>query len=439
MTICAPVLLALAFFGIAAQESPPTKPMPGTPAQSTIAANSVDPQPLTLPEALLLAEQYSPQLRAAQAQIEGAAAGIVTAKTYPNPDALYLGGNQYGRRGFGAVPGLTQHFGVAQSIDLPHRRRTRIDAATLSRTSTEFGLQETRLEVGTTVKQDFYEVLRRRGEYRLGQDTLKLVEELRRRIKVRVDVGESGRLELIRADAELATVRASVRSSQLRLVTAISALRAAIGLPLSKNINVQGAVDPRIQLPPLSDLRTVVFARHPSLKRATTDVRQARASLESQIAQRVPQPAFQAEYEPQPDLQYFRIGVSIPIPIWNRNQGPIRQAQALIDRTTATADIQRLQLTNNLESAYGQYQVADEQAVSFESGPLREANAAVTAAEAAYKSGERGIIDVLDAQRVLRSVRLDYLNAQFDRQAALIELQQLRALDPVKGTKGNTP
>jgi len=51
------------------------------------------------------------------------------------------------------------------------------------------------------------------------------------------------------------------------------------------------------------------------------------------------------------------------------------------------------------------------------------------AAEAAYQFGERGIIDVLDAQRVLRSARLDYLNAQFDRQAALIELEQLRARD----------
>ena len=424
-----PLMLLLPPILAAAQKSSP--PPPGTLAAQSI---STSHQLLTLSEALSLAEQHSPQLQAAKAQIAGARAGIMTAKAYPNPDAIYLGGNQYARLP-GAVPGLIQHFGFSQPIDLPRQRNARINVAKLGQTSTEFGLDETRLEVESTVKQDFYEVLRRKGEYQLAQDNLKLVEELRRRIQVKVDVGESGKLELIRADAESATVRASVKSSQLRLVTAISALRAAIGSPLSKDIDVVGSVDPRVKLPPLDDLRKLVFARHPSLKRADTEVKRAQAELKSQRAQRIPQPSLQAEYEPQPDLQYFRVGFSIPVPVWNRRQGPIAEAQAEIDRATATDDIQRLQLTNSLESAYGQYQVADEQVLSFQSGALKEAQAALTAAEAAYKSGERGIIEVLDAQRVLRSVRLDYLDAQFDRQAALIELEQLRAIN----SKGNTP
>jgi cobalt-zinc-cadmium efflux system outer membrane protein len=50
-------------------------------------------------------------------------------------------------------------------------------------------------------------------------------------------------------------------------------------------------------------------------------------------------------------------------------------------------------------------------------------------AEAAYRLGERGILDYLDAQRVFRSVSNDYLNARFDRQSALIDLERLRALE----------
>jgi cobalt-zinc-cadmium efflux system outer membrane protein len=94
------------------------------------------------------------------------------------------------------------------------------------------------------------------------------------------------------------------------------------------------------------------------------------------------------------------------------------------------ADLRRLEINANLERAYGLYEVATQQLVSFEDGVLREADAAVKAAEAAYRFGERGIIDVLDAQRVLRTVRLDYLSAQYDLQAALIEIEQLRAVDP---------
>lgn len=429
------VLLLLPILGMAEQKNSPP-PFPGTLGPANISTNE---QALTLTEALALAEQNSPQLKAAQADITGAHAGIVTAKAYPNPEAIYLGGRQYRRLPDG-VPGLIQHFGVSQPIDLPGQRSARLDVAKLGQRSTEYGLEETRLEVQSAVKQNFYEVLRRKGEYQLAQDNLKLVEELRRRIQVKVDVGESGKLELIRADAELATVRAAVKSSQLQLVTAISALRAVIGSPLSKQLDVVGQVDPRVNLPPLSDLRKLVFANHPSLKRAQTEVQRAQAELKSQRAQRVPRPSVQAEYEPQPDIQYFRVGLSIPIPAWNQRQGPIAEAQASIDRATATDDIQRLQLTNSLESAYGQYQVADEQVISFQSGALKEGQAALNAAEAAYKSGERGIIEVLDAQRVLRSVRLDYLDAQFDRQAALIELEQLRAINPTEiKPSGNKP
>ena len=96
---------------------------------------------------------------------------------------------------------------------------------------------------------------------------------------------------------------------------------------------------------------------------------------------------------------------------------------------TAVAQTRRVQLLATLERAYSMYQVADQQVQIAETGTLRQAAAAVDAAQAAFKFGERGIIEVLDAQRVLRSARMDYLNAQFDRQQALIELEQLRAID----------
>ena len=89
----------------------------------------------------------------------------------------------------------------------------------------------------------------------------------------------------------------------------------------------------------------------------------------------------------------------------------------------------RLELSSAVERAYSGYQIADQQVASIEGGPLRGAQAAVDGAEAAFRFGERGIIEVLDAQRVLRSIRSDYLSAQYDREAALIELEQLRAID----------
>ena len=123
------------------------------------------------------------------------------------------------------------------------------------------------------------------------------------------------------------------------------------------------------------------------------------------------------------------------MPIFNRREGQIAEAEATRRQAAAVADSQRVQLLAALERAYDMYQLASQQVQISEEGTLRQAELAVQAAQAAFKFGERGILEVLDAQRVQRSARLDYLNAQFDRQQALIEIEQLRAID----LGGNTP
>ncbi|HWC00269.1 MAG TPA: TolC family protein, partial [Bryobacteraceae bacterium] len=384
---------------------------------------------LTLERALALAEQYNPQLRAAMAQTEGARAGILTARARPNPDVIVGAGRQRATRD-SAIPGPGQLFSFNQPLELPAVRRSRIQAAEEGRTSSEFALSEMRLAVRAAVQQTFYQVLRRKGEVELARENLKLIEDLQRRIQVQVKVGEAARLELVRADAEVATARLSVRSAQLQLVNAISALRAAINAPQGESLDPQGKLDPAAILPPLNELREEVLARHPALSQAQAEIRRSAARLENERALRMPQPSLRADFERQPDLSLFRFGISLPLPLWNRRQGEIGEAVASLHQMNAVAEARRVEITAALERAYGTYQVASEQITALEEGTLKEAEAALRAAEAAYRFGERGILEVLDAQRVLRTVRLDFLNAQFDRQAALIELEQLQAFGP---------
>lgn len=384
-------------------------------------------QELTLREALELAQRYNPQLRAAQAAIAGATASITTARAYPNPEFSTGFGRQQ-RTQLSNVLGQQGVFSFSQPLELSSLRRARASVAEIGLQSSEFAASEALLEVRATVKQAFFEAIRRQSEVELSQDTLRLIEDLRRRIQVQVDVGEAARLELTRADAELATARVAVRSSELRRATALAGLRAAIGAPLD-GLNPQAALDPPPLLPSLEELRQDVLARHPALGQAQAEVRrgEARMDLERELVK--PQPALRTDVERQPDVWVARMGVTVTLPAWDRRKGQIAEAAAAIRQANALADYRRLELTAALERAYGQYEVASEQLVAFESGALREAQAALDAAEAAFRFGERGILEVLDAQRVLRTVRSDYLNAQFDREAALIELERLRAID----------
>jgi cobalt-zinc-cadmium efflux system outer membrane protein len=187
-------------------------------------------------------------------------------------------------------------------------------------------------------------------------------------------------------------------------------------------------LEQRIALPAIHVIRSAVLDSHPSLKQAQTDKEVAKALLGRQEALRIPQPVAFAEFENQPDLRFWRAGVTVPLPIFDRRKGQIEEAKAGVYRADALIEKQRLELISALEGAYAQYQLADQQVAALQAGPLHAAEQAVRAAQDAYRFGERGLVEVLDAQRVLQSVRGDLLDAQYARQSAQVDLEELGAL-----------
>lgn len=383
---------------------------------------------LTLEQAISLAEDYHPLLRAGIAQIEAAQAGLTTARAYPNPSVGVVSGYQTYRVP-GNVRGFSQFFSFQQPLELGNLRSTRLNVAQFHREANEFLLSGTRITVLTGIRRAFYQALRRRSEIEILNENLRLVNELRNRIQVRVDVGEAGRMELIRADAELVTARTATNSANLMYISAVAQLRVAVGSTLDPELTVEGQLDAPVVLPPLEDLRTQALESHPAMSYMRSVIRRSKAQVDYEVAQRRPQPSLVAEVERPPDSPSYRVGVAIPLNLWNKREGPIAEAAAQARAAEAQSRSRELEFVSALESAYARYNLASQQLAAFEQGLLREANEAVRAAEAAYRLGERGILEVLDAQRVLRTVRLDLLNAQFDRQAALVDLDELRATD----------
>src|SRR5581483_7450102 len=356
-------------------------------------------QTLTLAQALELADQSHPLLQAGLAQIDIARAGIVTAKAYPNPQAVAGVGRQSVRVA-GNVSGNVSIYGVAQPLELGPLRPTRIQLAERFQDSSTAAVALTRLSVLAAVRRTFYQVLRRRGELDIANENLRLVEDLRNRTQVRVDVGEAGRLELTRAEAEVATARTLANSTRLRLVSELSQFRAAVAAPLDEDLMLQGDLDPAVTLPPLEELRKETLSRHPALALARSEVQRADARVDYEQALVRPQPVLRTDVERYPDVPNFRVGIEIPLPFWNRREGPIAEAVAGLRQTNSILQARQIEILAALEGAYGRYQVATQQLAAFEQGLLQEAEEALRAAELAFQLGERGILEVLDAQRV---------------------------------------
>jgi cobalt-zinc-cadmium efflux system outer membrane protein len=405
--------------------------MPVEPAVSAQTSMRAEGKSLSLEEAIAIAVNNNPRLREASAETSRATALARTARAYTNPSIEVFAGKQSSRPiPTPGVPGLLQHYAAYQTIEIPSERNARQQAAKFDITSSEAGQQGVRLSVVADVKRTFYNTLRRREQVRHAEANLKLVEDLLRRVKVEVDVGEKGRLELTRAEAEQARAIFAVRSAQIEFANSIALLRAAIAAPADANLNPQGSLEPRVVLAPMQEVRERVLAAHPAVAQSQAEIDSAKASLDRSRALRIPQPVAFGEFENQPDLRFWRLGVTVPLPLWDRRKGQVDEAKANITRSAAVLDRRRLEIISALERAYEQYQLADQQTTLLEGGALRAAESAVDAAEAAYRFGERGIVEVLDAQRVLQSVRGDLLDAQFARQSALVDLEELGAVAP---------
>jgi cobalt-zinc-cadmium efflux system outer membrane protein len=332
---------------------------------------------LTLPQALELAEKNSPRLKTAAAELERSRSGIRTASAYPNPEIEALTGGVRAR-----VPGVTSGRGlsvaIGQPIDLPSHRAPRIRAAEQGLESARLAAMEARLLLRADVKQAFYTVMRRRAEYELLLDNQKLLEQTRNRIALSVSVGERAKFELVRIEAELANATNQAASAGLRVTQALAQLR------------------PR---------------------------------LESERALKVPRPTLFAGIDRDPEQSRALVGISIPIPVWDQRQGPVGEAVATFQQSISVAEQTRLELRSDLELNHSRLLVARQQIAAFEGGLIRQAESALRVAEAAFRFGERGFLEVLDAQRVLRSVRADFLNARFDKQSALVEIERLTVRD----------
>ena len=388
---------------------------------------------LTLNEALHLAAEHSPALAAAKAQERSAQAALNTALAYPNPEIELASGYSQPRQ-TDVSKGSNALVGISQQLELPGLRAARRQGAEAGIVSGAAALGEARLNQHSAVTQTFYEVQRRQEEAALAAENHALLLLIRNRVKIKVDVGESPRYELVKSEAEALAAGSASRSAGLRVNQAKDQLRTLIGAPLAENFEIVPEAPISADLPELNTLRQDLLARQPLLKQAEAETHKALARVELERASRLPQPRLNFVSERDPDINQWRVGVALPLPLWNHREGPIGEAVAGLQRAEAEARQVHLGLLSALTQAYGRYQIAKSQVQTFESGLMKEAENAMKVAEAAYRFGERGILDYLDAQRVLRNTRVDFLNARYELQAALIEIERLRAT-PITGEK----
>lgn len=378
----------------------------------------------TLAQIVSISAEQNPSINISKAREESAAANVITAKTFANPQFEVGAGPTSYRTPGGQGSNGNWGLALSQPIDFPSVRQARREIAENNVQVAALGTDVTRTEVRTRVKSAFYDVIQRQAVMGLAEADRNLLKDIRERVKLRVDVGEAPKYELIKADTEALAAERDYQAARVRVTEAKAYLRGLIGAAIPEDYSLVGDLPLSSSLPNIDDLRSRIDDAA-QLKQIRAAIKTSEANLRLQQQLRNPGLTVRAGVEQDPDLRQLRLGISIPLPVWDQRSGPIAQAAAEVKEVNAILSDRELAIKREIESAYQRYLIAQQQVAAFENGLLSQAEAVLKVAEAAYRFGERGILDYLDAQRTKRMVRKDYLSARYEYINTMLEIERL--------------
>lgn len=378
-----------------------------------------------LPTLERLAINSNRAILSAHEQINAARAAVTTAAAFPNPELEYLAGTVRSR-GSG-IPGDAKSVMLTQPLDFPWLRTARIDAALAGQTEVQAGVDVFIADSLALVRLRYYESLRREAELKNAREDAELMEGVRSRIAWRVETGESARFELIKAEAEVLNALKAVQAAGFRTLQAKALLRQSVGDSLPEDFVLKGSLTQVPDIESLGDSRGRMVQANPDLLKKRAELQRAERMFELEKVKRLPTLSLKAGREEDPEVRTSRVGVAITIPLWDRRAGPVAEAQANVARARYALEAQEFSGGQALASAYQIYGIARAQVVALESGIVKKAEAALKVSEAAYRAGERGFLEVIDAQRVYRAARAELITARFELASAWIDIERLRA------------
>ncbi len=410
---------------------PPISSLPTARWQNSDAAEKSvrDPirGPLTLDEAVALALEYNPALRAAGYELQARENEAHQAGRPPNPE-LEAGVDEFGGSGSrSGAKALEVGGGLAQTIELGGDRRARADVAAHGSELAAVGAEATRLDVITEVRQAFAAVLVAEARLALAEEQRVIARRLADTVERRANEGAVSPLEARRARVA-AVIAVTVQKRARRTVQGTRARLAATFGGDATAIEVEGDLTALASVPDLEEL-ILLLPLNPEVAQYAAIQNQARARARLERARRIPNPTVRigGAYFNDVGEPAVTSGISIPLPFLDTNRGAIRAAEARIMASEADAESAFLRMEWELTTTYGTLAVSVESARMLRDEALPDARAAYEGILTGYHEGEYDLLNVLDAQSALVETQNAYTDALADYHQAHAAVERLIA------------
>ena len=379
----------------------PAEPIPLPPVEGEASDGG-----LTLAEVEQLALAYHPALREADAQLRAARGNWLQVGLRPNPEIGYSG-SEMGNAGAAGQQGgfVSQEFVTAGKLGLNRAVAGNEVAAAEQR------LARTRLQVLTTARTLYFELLASERAVVLARQLKAIAEQSVHVSELRLRAQEGSRAALLQSQIEGEAAAMLEVQATNRQAAAWRRLAAAIGF----DRQVPQTLDDGFQRPlpefEWQAMRQRLLAASPELAELRFAVERARMAVARASAGRVPNVDVQAgvAHDTATDDTIANVLVSVPVPIFDRNQGAIARACGELAAARAALEERELALEQRLAAALSDYNTAGQRLMRYSQTILPAARESLELTNQGYEQGELEFLQVLSVQQTYAERNLAYL------------------------------
>lgn len=396
----------------------------------TVESDSPQPLPpaggLNLDALEQMALANSPAISQSAARVRALRGKWVQVGLAPNPTVGYVAG-EIGNDGAAGQQGgfVGQNFITAKKL----QRNRAVVSAEISRAEQELAAVQRRVQ--TDVRQGFYEALLAQRRVELAAELVRLTTEAAEASKSLVEAEEIPVAGMLQTEVQQQNAQVLLRTTQNGLSQAWRRLSTVVGGPELPIQRLEGEVSQLPEMLNWEEQLTRLQTESPEVAAAMAEVERTRRALNRACVEAVPDISTQlsVQYDDATSDTIAGVQVGIPLPLWNRNQGGIRQAQAEITEAVRNVDRVELNLNRRLADAFRQYSDAHVTATSYATDILPRAQRTFELVQRGYKQGEVGYLDVLAAQQTYSQTNLVYLDALGSLWQSYVQIEGLLLKD----------
>jgi outer membrane protein, heavy metal efflux system len=417
MLSIAALLTGMAHGALRAEEAPPEIHAQHQPHLVSV---------ITLEDAIAKAIEAAPRLKASAANREAAKGMREQAAYWPNPRIGIQAEDVAGSGQFNGISGAEITYSVSQQIEIGGKRDNRVAAAEHGIALSQLDMNIERFNLMRDVYVAYADAVAAQETLRFAKERKKLAKQLYKTVKQRVDAAREPEIQQSKAQIGVSTASFNLARAEREFQHTKHVL-SSLWAGHDDNFHLADAHFYALNAPPSEHEVEALLNKTPDLKRWEVEHQRRKALAELEKSLAIPDPNVTVGIRDLRgvDEQAFLVGLSIPIPVFNANQGNIVKARSKAIQVESQGRHAELMLRNEVFQHLEELINAYEQANTLKADIIPSAEKAFQLAYEGYQVASLPYLEVLDAQRTLFEVKEQYVEALKSYHTASANVQRL--------------